>query len=75
MDFSQALNELKQGAKVRRAHWGGYWFLTDTAYLGNDIGRSDTSVVIVAVLKDTHRMVPATAYQEDLLATDWEIVE
>jgi hypothetical protein len=84
MNFGQALEVLKQGKKVKRAHWGGYWFIPEPngTYCceivdkkkGISIQRK-MNPMIVACLKDNAGYASATAYQEDLLAEDWEIVE
>lgn len=81
MNFGQALEALKQGKKVARAHWGGYWFYTknpiceqklDNGYV---TGFSFNNGLIVAVLKDFGGCAPAQAYQGDILADDWRIVD
>jgi hypothetical protein len=85
MNFGEALEAMKQGKKVARSHWGGYWFITNQAVILNDVTvNEDTSIsaklgigmnrMIVACLKDNAGYVPATAYQEDILAEDWGIV-
>ena len=63
MDFGSALNLLQQGHRIKRTNWGGYWSLENI----NGFSRP----VIVATLKGTAERVPATAYQEDMLATNW----
>lgn len=68
LNFGQAIELLKQGKKIKRAHWGGYWYI-DNEFFG------DGSPVIIAVLKDDAGRAPAQAYQEDMLAEDWEVVE
>ncbi|MED1948989.1 MW1434 family type I TA system toxin [Brevibacillus centrosporus] len=82
MDFGQALEALKQGHKVKRAHWGGYWFIAEGAYCGEvvneEIGlcaQHTMNPMIVACLKDNGGYAPAAPYQGDLLAEDWAIVE
>jgi hypothetical protein len=67
MNFGQAIELLKQGKKVKRAAWGGYWYI-DYEFWG------DGSPVIIAVLKDDEGRAPAQAYQGDMLAEDWEEV-
>lgn len=48
---------------LTRRIWGGYWYMKHIDGL--------TNPVIVAHLKDNGGEVPATPYQEDLLARDW----
>lgn len=79
MNFSQALEALKQGKKVKRAIWGGYWYLKSNVVVDVIPGESMDSVgvvrtLIVAKLKDGG-YAPATPYQGDILAEDWEIVD
>lgn len=66
MDFGKAIEALKQGKKITRIIWSGYWTLETIKGL-------DTQT-IVATLKNGNR-VTATAYQEDILANDWHIVK
>lgn len=33
MNFGQAVELLKAGKKVKRKHWGGYWFMQNMASL------------------------------------------
>lgn len=66
MNFGDALKYLKQGEKIARKEWGGYWSLKNIAGFDRP--------VIVANLKATNIRVPATAYQEDLLAEDWIVL-
>jgi Protein of unknown function (DUF2829) len=88
MNFGQALEALKQGKKVKRKHWGGYWFISQPVIFeglqviekdGQKGIKADSAIgmnpTIIACLKDNGGYVPATAYQEDLLAEDWEVVE
>jgi Protein of unknown function (DUF2829) len=73
MDFSKALEAIKRGKKVKRAHWGGYWFMpASEPYIESE--EAPMKPMIVASLKDNGGYVPATTYQEDLLADDWLIV-
>jgi hypothetical protein len=81
MNFGQALEALKEGKRVKRAHWGGYWFFAKNpkAKQENPDGYHTSfgfiNGLIVAVLKDGGGCAPATPYQEDLLAEDWSIVK
>lgn len=80
--FEEALKRIKEGKKVKRAHWGGYWFIKDGVHFDicadKDIGLWQEvymKPMVIAQLKDNSGLVPATPYQEDLLAEDWSEVE
>jgi hypothetical protein len=77
MNFGQALEALKEGKKVKRGFWGGYWFLSTTGkvYVPDESTLLPYNPMIVACLKDNGGYAPAQPYQADLLADDWEIVE
>jgi hypothetical protein len=81
MNFGEALEHLKQGKKIRRSIWGGYWELHYNVHLNSDGDRVDQKKerhldqLIVAVLRDNKGIAPAQTYQEDILAEDWLIVE
>lgn len=78
MRFGEAIELMNQGKRVKRAHWGGYWFKTDVMFNepGEDVDTSKlppyAANLIMAKLKDNGGYVPATAYQEDMQADDWE---
>lgn len=84
MNFSDALVALKDGKKIRRSIWGGYWYLandvqaehkpTASGYEGPNVGFGMENL-IVAVLRNNGGIAPAQPYQADLLAEDWQIVE
>ena len=79
LTFGQALELLKQGYKIKRAHWLGYWYLQKKVAVDVIHGDSMDSVksiseMIVAKLADGG-YAPATPYQGDILATDWEVYE
>lgn len=84
MTFSEALVALKAGKKIKRANWGGYWYL-DSDYLYEDIEQINKlgdkplgyyfNPTIIAVLANKGGYAPAQAYQGDMLANDWEVVE
>jgi hypothetical protein len=80
LSFSKALELIKQGKKVKRAGWGGYWFYTVSFVKRHnevmDTNEPDTYErihIIMARLKDGG-YAPAAPYQEDLLSSDWEVV-
>lgn len=66
MTFGLAIEAMKKGFKVTRKIWGGFWQLEEIHGM--------VAPVIIAHLK-TGGKCPATAYQEDMLADDWRIVE
>lgn len=81
MNFGEALEALKEGKKVTRSIWQGYWEPHKYAMLQSDTGRSDEfktryfDLLVVAVLKDNQGNAPAQPYWQDLFAEDWQIVE
>lgn len=75
MDFSDALEAMRYDQlKVKRKGWGGYWFIPITSVYVHDVAEEPMSPMIVARTKEGY-YAPATPYQSDLLADDWEIVE
>lgn len=83
MSFSEALLHLKHGQKIKRAAWGGYWFLGKNVYCqcpssaggGYVTGFSFNNGLIVAILRDSGGCAPAQPYQADILAEDWEVID
>jgi hypothetical protein len=83
MNFGEALQALKEGKKVTRSIWGGYWefwnepILNAESEIGNGYKKSCQFLngLIVAVLKDNGGVAPAQPYQSDLLAEDWGIID
>lgn len=81
LDFGAAIQALKSGKKVARKGWGGYWFLANHPHCEDELaggyvrGFDFKNGLIVAVLNDQGGCAPATAYQEDMLAEDWEVIE
>lgn len=70
MNFGQALEQLKAGKKIKRAGWGGYWEMESYQLIMDEI----SSVMIVSHLANGG-IAPAQAYQNDILASDWEVVK
>jgi hypothetical protein len=68
MNFGEALQCLKAGLSVKRKDWGGYWTIEEWEKV--DVG---SIPFIVAYLKDGG-FAPAQAYQNDILAEDWELI-
>ena len=83
MNFGEALQALKEGKKVSRAIWGGYWelwnepIMSADSVIGNGYKRSCQFMngMIVATLANHGGVAPAQPYQSDILAEDWHIVE
>lgn len=80
MNFGEALEHLKQGKKIRRSIWGGYWMLITETYIRCENDRINPAGfriknLIVAALRDDKGYAAACPYQEDILAEDWLIVE
>lgn len=73
MNFGKAIEQLKQGKKIKRAGWGGYWFIANESIEGEVIPLA-LNGMIIAKLKDGG-YAPGTAYQADILAEDWDVVE
>jgi hypothetical protein len=71
MGFEQALIYLEQGKRIKRKHWQGYWKIED--FKVNTSHYKD-GIMILAFLANGE-VAPAQAYQQDLLAKDWEVVE
>ena len=69
----EAIKRIKQGKKCKRKHWGGYWFMPNRGpkFFDGKIGLQNMNPMIIAKLKDDGGYVPATPYQEDMLAEDW----
>lgn len=75
LSFSEALELMKQGKKVKRLNWGGYWFIPKKVLVSD--GKEfayETNPMIMACLKNAGGYINATPYMEDLLAEDWEEV-
>lgn len=86
MDFSKALLMLKNGHKITRKHFDGYWFINELIAVhsvnlidGTNNVQSKLSYVIPKVivekLKDEKGYAPVQPTHEDLLAEDWVVIE
>ena len=79
MNFGEALAALKEGKKVSRSVWGGFWILARNVKIAyakyGDTETQETPQLILAILKDGKGIAPATPYQEDLLAEDWSVID
>lgn len=85
MDFGDAIKAIKNGKRVKRANWGGYWYLPKELPVvkGNTVSEENSENVyfghmIVAKLKQNYGdgwYAPAQPYMADMLADDWKIAE
>lgn len=82
MNFGIALQALKEGKRIRRSTWRGYWelwaepILNADSVIGNGYKRScQFDGLIVATLGDNKGVAPAQPYQSDMLSEDWEILD
>lgn len=77
LTFGAAIELLKQGKKIKRRDWGGYWFMPLNSPITGADGENQffqMNQTIVARLKEGGGYVVATPYQADILAEDWELV-
>jgi len=72
LNFGQAIEALKQGKKISREVWGGYWVLDIISNPMKDKNFSQEPM-IYAYTK-YNKIHPAIAYQPDILAEDWFII-
>lgn len=72
MNFSQALEALKEGNMIKRKEWNGYWSI-ETYTIQKKVNHSIHSKMIVATFKGN--TLPVSPTQEEVLAEDWEIVK
>jgi len=86
MDFSEALTQIKAGAKIKRKGWNNpdqYIFLFNSfELLGSPVPPDNISselkntfidkFVVIKTVQNT--LVPWIASQTDLLAEDWEVI-
>lgn len=68
MDFGDAIKAIKNGHRVKREDWGGFWYLPNDEPQVND---QPMNKMIVAVLKNESGYAPASPYMADMLADDW----
>lgn len=73
LSFSKALELLKRGFKVKRAHWSGYWFYKMQVI--KDTYGTDYNLKMIVASLASGGYAPAQAYQEDMIAEDWEVYE
>ena len=70
MDFGNALNALRAGHKVARGDWeGGIWLTLEPD------GNGETVFWYDRIMGEGKVRTQWGAFQADLLATDWEIVD
>lgn len=68
MDFGDAIKAIKNGHRVKRKDWGGFWYLPKNE---PQVNKQPMNKMIVAVLKDEGGYAPASPYMADMLADDW----
>jgi hypothetical protein len=79
MTFGEALEKLKRGKRIKRSHWGGFWIMLPIAknvslFIQGEPKDVGVQPIILAYLADGSGFAPAQAYQEDMLAEDWEVI-
>lgn len=85
MNFSDALNRLKEGAKVGREGWNGkgmfLYYVPAASYAAKTeiakeyFGEKVPYGAYIAIKTAQENVVPWLASQTDLLADDWEIID
>jgi hypothetical protein len=80
LNFSNALHELKDGARIRRAGWNGKGMWLGLITVGEwtfTNGKWDNyqCLPFIAMKTADDKIVPWLASQTDILADDWDIVE
>lgn len=84
MNFSEALNKLKEGLKIARAGWNGkgMWIELQVPDQGSKmtlpylfLNYPDTSIGLGNPAYPQGARVPWLASQTDILAEDWSVVE
>lgn len=68
MDFGDAIKAIKNGHRVKREDWGGFWYLPKNE---PQVNNQPMNKMIVAVLKNEDGYAPASPYMADMLADDW----
>ena len=68
MDFGDAIKAIRNGHRVKREDWGGFWSLPNDE---PQVNNKPMNKMIVAVLKDGGGCAPASPYMADMLADDW----
>lgn len=85
MNFSEALEELKEGKKLQREGWNGkgmfiYWvpggeYKAQTAAARDTFGDLVPYRGYIAIKTAQNDVVPWVASQSDILEEDWQIVK
>ncbi len=70
MDFSRALDQIKQGRKVQRQGWNGKGMYIE---IQNPDENSKMTLPYIYMKTVDNKIVPWLASQTDILANDWEI--
>lgn len=80
MDFGDAIKTIKNGHRVKREDWGGFWFIPSwnpkfgeytKSTFDSNADEVSMNPVIIAKLKDGDGYAPAQPYMADMLADDW----
>lgn len=75
MTFGTALEALKEGKKIKRMGWLGYWQISSMVYMEDLSDWMGTLIVARSVGGNPDVNAPAQLYQMDMLAEDWEVIE
>ena len=74
MNFSDALNLIKQGFKVQRKGWNGkkMWITICNDYTPYNVDCNNYDILPFIIMKTADdKLVPWLASQTDILADDW----
>ena len=78
LNFSEALQEIKEGKKLQRSGWNGkgMWLILTTIYSHSieQEGHSTVYVPFITMKTADNKFVPWLASPTDILADDWIIV-
>ena len=72
MNFSYALNHVKNGKRIRRSGWNGKGMWLEIQY---PTAYSKMTLPYIYMYTSDKNLVPWLASQTDLLAEDWEEVK
>jgi hypothetical protein len=85
MNFSKALNEVKNGKRIAREGWNGkgmfVYFVSEEAYTSKTdhakkiFGDKTPYLPYLALKTASNKVVPWTVSQTDVLSNDWIVLE